>query len=145
MNIPNNPATGKPFASLQDYVLHLEAEKTRLEAAIQERNNRTVSFKVAEESGAVSAYGLNNRMPVTLYSQQWPRLIEAATGKPLASDAPLAIFLAKADKYLAGKDDTDEQKKNKAILRKAELTGIVSHPSDKNKKEMPTVTVTAPR
>jgi len=47
-------------------------------AALQEKNKargpRAIDFKVSEK-GAVSVYGLG-RFPVTLYYEQWVRLLE---------------------------------------------------------------------
>jgi hypothetical protein len=37
--------------------------------------SQTIRFKVSEK-GALSVYGLNVRFPVTLYADQWERLIE---------------------------------------------------------------------
>jgi hypothetical protein len=45
-----------------------------LQAAAEKRNN--ISFKVSEKGG-VSVYGLNARFPVTLYLNQWLRLIDS--------------------------------------------------------------------
>jgi hypothetical protein len=45
-----------------------------LSAAVAAKNK--LSFKVGEKGG-VSVFGLNSRFPVTLYAQQWERLIEA--------------------------------------------------------------------
>ena len=49
-------------------------------AALQEKNKargpRAIDFKVSEKGG-VSVYGLG-RFPVTLYYEQWVRLLDAA-------------------------------------------------------------------
>lgn len=42
-----------------------------------EKQPAEVTFKVAEKTYAVSLYGLG-RFPVTLYYEQWIRLLEAA-------------------------------------------------------------------
>lgn len=49
----------------------LKAENEKLRAKVEKRS--TISFKVSEK-GALSVYGLG-RFPVTLYRQQWERLI----------------------------------------------------------------------
>jgi hypothetical protein len=50
----------------------LRAQKARREAA----EARGISFKVSEK-GAVSVYGLG-RFPVTLYQEQWEKLLKEA-------------------------------------------------------------------
>ncbi len=50
----------------------LKAENERLKA----RGSRGVSMKVSEK-GAVSVYGLG-RFPVTLYKEQWTKLLDMA-------------------------------------------------------------------
>ena len=50
----------------------LKAENERL----KQRGARTVSLKVSEKGG-VSVYGLG-RFPVTLYKEQWAKLLDMA-------------------------------------------------------------------
>jgi hypothetical protein len=52
----------------------LQAEVERLKAKLASKNR--IWFKVGEKGG-VSAYGINSRFPVTLYGEQWERLIGA--------------------------------------------------------------------
>ena len=57
----------------------LKAELERLRAensALKARSGRSVSMKVSEK-GAVSVYGLG-RFPVTLYKEQWSKLLDMA-------------------------------------------------------------------
>ena len=57
----------------------LKAELERLKAenaALKARGSRGVSMKVSEK-GAVSVYGLG-RFPVTLYQEQWLKLLDMA-------------------------------------------------------------------
>ncbi len=57
----------------------LKAELERLKAeneALKKRRSNSVSMKVSEK-GAVSVYGLG-RFPVTLYQEQWNRLLSMA-------------------------------------------------------------------
>ena len=57
----------------------LKAELERLKAeneALKKRRSNSVSMKVSEK-GAVSIYGLG-RFPVTLYQEQWNRLLSMA-------------------------------------------------------------------
>lgn len=55
---------------LQDELERLRAENEALKA----RTARGVSLRVSEK-GAVSVYGLG-RFPVTLYKEQWTRLLD---------------------------------------------------------------------
>ena len=57
----------------------LQAEIERLKAeneALKARGSRGVSMKVSEKGG-VSIYGLG-RFPVTLYKEQWAKLLDMA-------------------------------------------------------------------
>jgi hypothetical protein len=57
----------------------LKAELERLKAeneALKARGSKGVSFKVSEKGG-VSVYGLG-RFPVTLYQEQWLKLLDLA-------------------------------------------------------------------
>jgi len=57
----------------------LKAELERLKAEnerLKNRQTRGVSLKVSEKGG-VSVYGLG-RFPVTLYKEQWTRLLDMA-------------------------------------------------------------------
>ena len=58
-------------------VLQAELERLRAEnLALKERSSRGVSMKVSEK-GALSVYGLG-RFPVTLYQEQWGKLLDMA-------------------------------------------------------------------
>ncbi len=60
-----------------DEELRAELEKLKAEnAALKARGTRGVSMKVSEK-GAVSVYGLG-RFPVTLYQEQWLKLLDLA-------------------------------------------------------------------
>jgi hypothetical protein len=57
----------------------LKAELERLRAEnerLKERGGRTTSMKVSEKGG-LSVYGLG-RFPVTLYKEQWVKLLDMA-------------------------------------------------------------------
>ena len=57
----------------------IQSELERLKAeneALKRRTSKGVSLKVSEKGG-VSVYGLG-RFPVTLYKEQWTRLLEMA-------------------------------------------------------------------
>ncbi len=57
----------------------LKAELERLKAEnerLKQRSSRAISLKVSEK-GAVSLYGLG-RFPVTLYKEQWTKVLDMA-------------------------------------------------------------------
>jgi hypothetical protein len=54
----------------------LKAKVAELEKQVQGRKRGTIDFKVSEKGG-VSIYGLG-RFPVTLYYEQWIRLLDHA-------------------------------------------------------------------
>jgi hypothetical protein len=57
--------------------LRAELEKLRAEnAALKSRGSKGISLKVSEKGG-VSVYGLG-RFPVTLYMEQWLKLLDMA-------------------------------------------------------------------
>ena len=62
---------------MADDALHEEVERLKKEnAALKAQATRGVSIKVSEKGG-VSVYGLG-RFPVTLYKEQWLKLLEMA-------------------------------------------------------------------
>jgi hypothetical protein len=62
---------------MADDPLQAEVEKLRAEnAALKARTTRGVSIEVSEKGG-VSVYGLG-RFPVTLYKEQWAKLLDLA-------------------------------------------------------------------
>ena len=57
----------------------MKAELERLKAeneALKSRGNKPISLKISEKGG-VSVYGLG-RFPVTLYKEQWLKLLDRA-------------------------------------------------------------------
>ena len=59
----------------------MKAELERLKAeneALRKGNNKGTSLKVSDKGG-VSVYGLG-RFPVTLYKEQWTKLLDMADG-----------------------------------------------------------------
>ena len=62
---------------MSDDEMKAELERLRAEnERLKSRQTRGVSLKVSEKGG-VSVYGLG-RFPVTLYKEQWTRLLEMA-------------------------------------------------------------------
>jgi len=62
---------------MADDPLQAEVERLKAEnAALRARATRGVSIKVSEKGG-VSVYGLG-RFPVTLYKEQWTKLLDMA-------------------------------------------------------------------
>ena len=62
---------------MADEDLRAELEKLKAEnERLKNRTSRGVSLKVSEKGG-VSVYGLG-RFPVTLYKEQWTRLLDMA-------------------------------------------------------------------
>lgn len=62
---------------MADDALHAEIERLKAEnEALKARTTRGVSIKVSEKGG-VSIYGLG-RFPVTLYKEQWAKLLDMA-------------------------------------------------------------------
>ena len=62
---------------MSDEDLKAELERLRAEnERLKQRSSRTTSIKVSEKGG-VSIYGLG-RFPVTLYKEQWAKLLDMA-------------------------------------------------------------------
>ena len=62
---------------MADDPLHAEVARLRAEnAALKAQTTRGVAMKVSEKGG-VSVYGLG-RFPVTLYKEQWTKLLDMA-------------------------------------------------------------------
>ena len=59
-------------AKMQEELERLKAENEQLKA--KKKASSEISFKVSQK-GALSVYGLG-RFPVTLYKEQWERLLE---------------------------------------------------------------------
>ena len=62
---------------MSDQDIKAELERLRAEnAALKKTSSRGLSMKVSEK-GAVSIYGMG-RFPVTLYKEQWEKLLDMA-------------------------------------------------------------------
>jgi len=80
---------------MSDETIRNELERLRAEnAALKARGSRGMSLKVSEKGG-VSVYGLG-RFPVTLYKEQWTKLLD------MADD--LRAFIAEHDAELKAKE-----------------------------------------
>ena len=80
---------------MADDELKSEVERLKAEnAALKARATRGVSIKVSEKGG-LSVYGLG-RFPVTLYKEQWAKLLDMA--------ADLRAFLTEHDAELKSKE-----------------------------------------
>ena len=80
---------------MADDALQAELERLKAEnAALKARTTRGVSIKVSEKGG-VSVYGLG-RFPITLYKEQWAKLLD------MADD--LRAFLKENDSKLKAKE-----------------------------------------
>jgi hypothetical protein len=60
----------------EEKLARLEAENKALKAQMEERRTGQLRLKVSEKGG-LSVYGLG-RFPVTLYKEQWMRLLDHA-------------------------------------------------------------------
>lgn len=63
------------MAQMEKMKAEMEQMKVENETLKKKANVKPITFKVSEK-GAVSVYGLNARFPVTLYKNQWQRLME---------------------------------------------------------------------
>lgn len=80
---------------MADDALQAEVERLKAEnAALKAQATRSVSIKISEKGG-VSVYGLG-RFPVTLYKEQWAKLLD------MADD--LRAFLKAHDAQLKAKE-----------------------------------------
>jgi hypothetical protein len=78
----------------EEKLARLEAENRALKDQIEQRKPGQLRLKVSEK-GALSVYGLG-RFPVTLYKEQWWRLLDYAD--------EMKAFLKENDHLLRGKD-----------------------------------------
>lgn len=80
---------------MSDEDMKAELERLRAEnEALKKRTTRGVSMKVSEKGG-LSVYGLG-RFPVTLYKEQWSKLLD------MADD--IRAFIAEHDAQLKTKE-----------------------------------------
>jgi hypothetical protein len=84
-----------PDENLKEELERLRAENERL----KKRSSRGVTMKVSEKGG-LSVYGLG-RFPVTLYKEQWIRLLD------MAED--IKTFIRENEGVLKSKDSADRE------------------------------------
>jgi hypothetical protein len=78
----------------EEKLARLEAENKALREQVDQRKPGQLRLKVSEK-GALSVYGLG-RFPVTLYKEQWRRLLDYAD--------EVRTFLKENDHLLKGKE-----------------------------------------
>jgi hypothetical protein len=78
----------------EEKLARLEAENRTLREQMEQRKPGQLRLKVSEK-GALSVYGLG-RFPVTLYKEQWRRLLDFAE--------EMRAFLKENDHLLKGKE-----------------------------------------
>ena len=83
-----------PEETAEQKLARLEAENRALREQIEERRPGQLRLKVSEK-GALSVYGLG-RFPVTLYKEQWVRLLDYAD--------QIKSFLKENDRLLKAKE-----------------------------------------
>jgi hypothetical protein len=80
--------------TLQEQIAQLTAEN----AALKAKTARKLTLKVSEK-GALSLYGINSQFPVTLYKEQWVKVLgmaEEIKAFIAANDAKLTVKTPKA-------------------------------------------------
>ena len=77
VDCPGCRARDGAIADLRTQLAARDARIAELEKKAEGRKKGTLEFRVGEKGG-VSVYGLG-RFPVTLYYEQWVRLLDAAT------------------------------------------------------------------
>ena len=95
IGVLNSPAGQKVVKTMTDKekIAQLEKEKADLQAQINNSKSGELRLKVTEKGG-LSVYNLG-RFPVTLYKEQWLRLLDRADDIR-AAVAPLADKVRKA-------------------------------------------------
>jgi hypothetical protein len=84
------------FPPMSDDEMKAELERLRAEnERLKQKGTRATSLKVSEKGG-VSLYGLG-RFPVTLYKEQWGRLLDMAE--------EIRVFIKENDAKLKTKDE----------------------------------------
>jgi hypothetical protein len=96
MSNSGNVANLSDMNEMNDIEAQMAALKARA-AELKARNKNKISMKVSAK-GAISIYGLQ-RMPVTLYAEQWERIID------ICKSGDLGTFIADNEGTLTRKGD----------------------------------------
>ena len=96
MSNSGNVANFSDMNEMNDIEAQMAALKARA-AELKARNKNKISMKVSAKGG-ISIYGLQ-RMPVTLYAEQWERIIE------ICKSGDLGTFIADNEALLTRKGD----------------------------------------
>jgi len=94
MSNSGNVANFSDMTEMNDIEAQMAALKARA-AELKARNKNKISMKVSTK-GAISIYGLQ-RMPVTLYAEQWERIID------ICKSGDLGTFIADNEATLTRK------------------------------------------
>ena len=90
-------------------IAELEAMQAELKALKAQVKN-TIRMKVSQK-GAVSIYGLQ-RMPVTLYAEQWEKIID------MCKSGDLGTFIMSNEEHLTRKGDAPKQEATPVTAKK---------------------------
>ena len=96
MSNSGNVANFSDMTEMNDIAAQMAALKARA-AELKARNKNKISMKVSTKGG-ISIYGLQ-RMPVTLYAEQWERIID------ICKSGDLGTFISSNEANLTRKGD----------------------------------------
>ena len=96
MSNSGNVANFSDMTEMNDIEAQMAALKARA-AELKARNKNKISMKVSTKGG-ISIYGLQ-RMPVTLYAEQWERIID------ICKSGDLGTFISANEAQLTRKGD----------------------------------------
>ena len=96
MSNSGNVANFSDMTEMNDIAAQMAALKARA-AELKARNKNKISMKVSTKGG-ISIYGLQ-RMPVTLYAEQWERIID------ICKSGDLGTFISSNEANLTRKSD----------------------------------------
>jgi len=99
MSNSGNVANFSDMNEMNDIAAQMAALKARA-AELKARNKNKISMKVSTKGG-ISIYGLQ-RMPVTLYAEQWERIID------ICKSGDLGTFISDNEAILTRKETKQE-------------------------------------
>lgn len=121
MSNSGNVANLSDMNEMNDIEAQMAALKARA-AELKARNKNKIAMKVSTK-GAISIYGLQ-RMPVTLYAEQWERIIE------ICKSGDLGTFIADNEGQLTRKGDAPKVEAAPPAKASAKRKASKSGPSD---------------